>query len=84
MVLCENYSCGTVSCETPIQWEQFSLTNICSIWYFMQFVPIAIFLSLHGSAVTCILDASASPIIIHVPPIYVLKHSRAHYTYTRM
>ena len=32
-----------VSCETPIQWEQFSLvciTNTCSIWYFVR---IAIF-----------------------------------------
>ena len=46
-----------VSCETPIQWEQFSLvfiTNACSIWYFIQFVPIAIFMSLYGSAGTCI------------------------------
>ena len=37
-----------VSCETPIQWEQFCLvfiTNTYSIWYFIQFVHIAIFMS---------------------------------------
>ena len=33
-----------VSCETPIQWEQFSLVYIM---YFIQFVRIAIFMSLH-------------------------------------
>ena len=68
-----------VSCETPIQLDQFNLvfiTNICSIWYFTQFVHIAIFMSLLGPAVTRILVASASP--IHVPPVRVLKHCRAH------
>ena len=40
--------------------------------YFIQFVRIAIFMSLHGPAVTCITVASASP--IHVPPVQrVLK-----------
>ena len=41
------------SCEMPIQWKQFGLvfiTNTCSIWYFIQFVPIVIFMSLHGPA----------------------------------
>ena len=72
-----------VSCEMPIQWEQFSLvfiTYTCSIWYFIQFVPIAIFMGLHVPAGACILVASASP--IHVPPIqHVLKHCGAHKHY---
>ena len=54
--------------------EQFCLVFIritCSIWYFIQFVCIAIFMSLHGPAGACI--PVASP--IHVPPIQrVLKH----------
>ena len=71
-----------VSCETPIQWEQFCLvfiTSTCSIWYFIQFVRngISIFMSLHGQAAACILVASASP--IHIPPVqHVLKHCGAH------
>ena len=48
-----------------------------SIWYFIQFVPIAIFMSLHVSAGACISVASVSP--IHVPPVQrVLKHCGAH------
>ena len=40
---------------------------------FIQFVHIAVFMSLHGPAGTCILVASASP--IHIFPIQrVLKH----------
>ena len=46
----------------------------CSIWYFIQFVHIAIFMSLHVPAGACIPVASASP--IHVFPIQrVLKHT---------
>ena len=78
-----------VSCETPIQREQFSLVyirNTCSIWYFTQFVRIAIFTSLHVPAGACIPVASASP--IHVPPVQrVLKHCGAHihkYIYTHV
>ena len=40
-----------VSCEMPIYLEQFCLVyvrNTCSIWHFIQFIPIAIFMSLHG------------------------------------
>ena len=49
----------------------------CSIWYFIQFVHIAIFMSLHVLAGACIPVASASP--IHVFPIQrVLKHCGAH------
>ena len=45
----------------------------CSIWYFIQFVRIAIFMNLHGPAGACIQVVSASP--IDVPPIqHVLKH----------
>ena len=54
-----------VSCETPIQWEQlnlFYIRNTCSIWYFIQFVCIAIFMSLHAPVGTCTPVASASPI----------------------
>ena len=40
----------------------------CSIWYFIQFVHIAIFMSLHAPAGACILVASVSP--IHVFPIH--------------
>ena len=69
-----------VSCETPIYQEQSCLVyvrNTCSIWYFIQFVHIAIFMSLHVPAGACILVASASP--IHVFPIQrVLKHCGAH------
>ena len=64
----------------PIYLEQFCLVYIrltCSIWYFIQFVHIAIFMSLHGPAGACILVASASP--IDVPPIQrVLKHGGAY------
>ena len=49
----------------------------CSIWCFIQFVRIAIFMSLHVPAGACIPVASASP--IHVPPVQrVLKHCGAH------
>ena len=48
----------------------------CSIWYFIQFVHIAIFMSLHVPGGACIPVASASP--IHVFPIRVLKHCGAH------
>ena len=48
----------------------------CSIWYFIQFVHIAIFVSLHVPGGACIPVASASP--IHVFPIRVLKHCGAH------
>ena len=34
------------------------ITNTYSIWYFIQFVPIAIFMSLHGPAGACILVGS--------------------------
>ena len=71
----------------PIYLEQFCLVYIrltCSIWYFIQFVRIAIFMSLHGPAGTCILVASASP--IDIPQIQrVLKHCGAYihiYIYT--
>ena len=63
----------------PIQREQFSLvciTYTCSIWYFIQFLCIAIFMSFHGPAEACIPVASASP--IHVPPVqHVIKHCGA-------
>ena len=69
-----------VSCETPIYLEQFCLVyvrNACSIWYYIQFVHIAIFMSLHVPAGACIPAASASP--IHVFPIQsVLKHCGVH------
>ena len=69
-----------VSCETPIYLEQSYLVyvrNTCSIWYFIQFVRIAIFMSLHVPAGACIPVASVSP--IHVFPIQrVLKHCGAH------
>ena len=71
-----------VSCETPIYQEQSCLVyvrNTCSIWYFIiiQFVHIAIFMSLHVPAGACIPVASVSP--IHVFPIQrVLKHCGAH------
>ena len=69
-----------VSCEMPIYLEQFCLVyvrNTCSIWYYIQFVRIAIFMSLHVPAGACIPVASASP--IHVFPIQrVLKHCGAH------
>ena len=43
----------------------------------MQFVHIAIFMSLHGPAGACIQVASALP--IHVPPVQcVLKHCGAY------
>ena len=69
-----------VSCEMPIHWEQFCLVfianNTCSIWYFIQFVSNAIFLSLHGPAGACIPVASESP--IHECPVQpVLKHCDA-------
>ena len=41
----------------PIYQEQFCLVYIritCSIWYFIQFVRIAIFMSLHVPAGACI------------------------------
>ena len=47
------------------------------LWYFIQFVRIAIFMSLHVPAGACIPVASASP--IHVFPIQrVLKHCGVH------
>ena len=49
----------------------------CSIWYFIQFVCNAIFMSLHGLAGACVPVASVSP--IHVFPIQrVLKHCGVH------
>ena len=64
----------------PIQWEQFCLVfiaNTCSIWYSIQVVHNAIFMSLHGPARACIPVASAS--LIHVPPVQrVLKHCGVH------
>ena len=43
----------------------------------LQFVHIAIFMSLHGPAGACILVASPPP--IHVPPIQcVLRHCGVH------
>ena len=67
-----------VSCEMPIQWEQFSLVFITNIHAASgQFVCIIIFMSSHRSAGTCIPVASVAP--IHVPPIqHVLKHCHAH------
>ena len=69
-----------VSLETPIYLEQFCLVYIritCSIWYFIQFVHITIFMSLYGPAGACIPVASVS--LIHVFPIQrVLKHCGAH------
>ena len=62
----------------------------CSIWYFIQFVCIAIFMSLHAPAGAGIPVASASP--IHVLPIKpILKSIVVHtnivyiyiYTHTR-
>ena len=47
-----------VSCKMPIYLEQFCLVYItitCSIWYFIQFVCIAIFMSLLGPAGACML-----------------------------
>ena len=65
-----------VSCETPMYLEQYCLRITCSIWYFTQFVRIAIFMSIHVPAGACILVANESP--IHVFPIRVLKHCGAH------
>ena len=56
-----------VSCEMPIQWEQFCLVfiaNTCSILYFIQFVLIVIFMTLH--------------IPDHVPPVCVPEHCGVH------
>ena len=54
-----------VSCEAPIQWEQFCLLHN------------ALFMSLHGPAGAYILVASVSQ--IHVPPVqHVVKHCGAH------
>ena len=72
----------------PIYLEQFCLVYIritCSIWYFIQFVHIAIFMSLHGPAGAYILVAnSVSP--IHVFPIKLCcgahKHSYIIIVYT--
>ena len=64
-----------VSWEAPIYLEQFCLVYIritCSIWYFIQFVRIAIFMSLHEPAGACIPVASASPIYVF-PIQHVLK-----------
>ena len=76
MYLCE------VLCKITAR-EQFCLVYIritCSIWYFIQFIPFAIFMSLHVPAGACIPVASASP--IHVFPIQrVLKHCGAHKHY---
>ena len=68
-----------VSCEMAIQWEQFCLVfiaNTCSIWYFIQLFPIAIFMSLRAPAGACIPVASVASVSpIHVPPVQrVLKH----------
>ena len=64
----------------PIYQEQFSLVYVritCSIWYFIQFVRIVKFMSLHIPAGACIPVASVSP--IHVPPVqHILKHCGAH------
>ena len=63
-----------VSCETPIYQEQSCLVyvrNKYSIWYFIQFVCIAIFMSLHGPAGACILVASASPIHVFQYNVYL-------------
>ena len=68
-----------VSCETPIYKEQSCIIyvrNICSIWYFIQFVHIAIFMSLHVPAGACIPVASAYP--IHVPPIQCVLNCGVH------
>ena len=62
-----------VSCEGPIYQEQSCLVyvrNTCSIWYFIQFVRIAIFMSLHVPAGACIPVACASP--IHAFPISIV------------
>ena len=68
-----------VSCETPIQWEQFSFTTY-SFWYLAQFIHIAVLMSLHGPARACIVVASVSP--IHLLPIQrVLKHCGEHILY---
>ena len=69
-----------VSCETPIYQEQSCLVyvrNTCGIWYFVQLVGIAIFMSLHGPAGACIPVASASPIHVFQYNVY-LKHCGAH------
>ena len=69
-----------VSCEMPIYPEQSCLVyvrNTCSIWYFIQFVGIAIFMSLHLPAGACIPVASASS--IHVFPIQCVL--RVNWTY---
>ena len=66
-----------VSCETPIQWEQFSLVyiaNACCIWYFIQFVRITIFMSLHGPAITFIPVASESPILVLPIQVYFVTY----------
>ena len=64
-----------VSCEMPIYLEQFCLGLHAASG--IQFVPIAIFMSLHAPAGACILVASAS--LIHVFPVqHVLKHCGVH------
>ena len=51
----------------------------CSIWYFIQFVHIAVFMSLHGPAGACIPVASTCVSPVHVFPIqHVLKHCGVH------
>ena len=66
-----------VSCGTPIYQEQSCLVyvrNTCSIWYFIQFVRIAIFMSLHVPAGACIPVASASPIQMYWARATLMLH----------
>ena len=64
------YSVGTVL-------PSFHCKYMHSIWYFIQFVCIVIFMRLNVSAAARIPVASTSP--IHVPPVqHVLKHCGVH------
>ena len=62
---------ASVLCIEVVRWWEGPLWEVPL--YFLQFVHIAIFMSLHGPAGACILVASVSP--IHVFPIQlVLRH----------
>ena len=78
------------ACETPIYLEQFCLVyvrNTCSIWYYIQFVCIAIFMSLHVPTGACIPVASGLQfmyfqynvylsIVVHTNIVYIYIHTR--------
>ena len=63
-----------VSCEMLMYLERFCLVYIritCSIWYLIQFVCIAIFMSLHGPAGADIpVDRLVFRLLVHLQFMY--------------